>query len=78
MYSLHLPALSSLSGAKFLLISLLSSNLYSLINLLYDTTNVVLEKDGENRLGRWCEKSRRLTQSQGEEEYPTNNKWKDG
>jgi len=33
--------------------------------------NVVLEKDGEDQLGRSCEKWRSVTESQGAEEYPT-------
>ena len=40
--------------------------------------NVVLEKDGEDRLDRSCEKWRSITQSQGEEEFPTYNKRKEG
>ena len=36
--------------------------------------NVELDKDGEDQLGRACEKLGSITQSQGEEEYPTYNK----
>ena len=32
--------------------------------------NVVLEKNGEDQLNRWCEKWRSVTQSQVAEEYP--------
>jgi hypothetical protein len=31
-------------------------------------SNVVLEKNGEDRMDRWCEKWRSITQSQGGEE----------
>jgi hypothetical protein len=39
---------------------------------------VVLEKDGKDQLGRLFEKRRSVTMSQGGEEYPTNNKEKEG
>jgi hypothetical protein len=35
---------------------------------------MVLEKDGEDYLDRWCEKGRNITCSQEGEEYPTHNK----
>jgi hypothetical protein len=40
--------------------------------------NVVLEKNGEYQLDRSCKKWRRITQSQGGEEYPTHNTKKKG
>ena len=40
--------------------------------------NVVLEKDVEAELGRSCEKLGNVTKGQGEEEYPTDNKKKEG
>jgi len=39
---------------------------------------VVLEKDVEAELGRSCEKLGNVTKGQGEEEYPTDNKKKEG
>ena len=40
--------------------------------------NVVLEKDGEDKLDRSCEKWRSVTYSQWAEEYPTWNKKTEG
>ena len=40
--------------------------------------NVVLEKDREDHLDGLCEKWGSSTQSQGEDEYPTYNKKKEG
>ena len=39
---------------------------------------MVLEKNGEVQLDRSCEKRRSITQRQGGEEYPTNNREKEG
>ena len=39
--------------------------------------NVVLEKDGEVKLGRSCEKLRSITKSQGGQEYRTCNEQKE-
>ena len=39
---------------------------------------MLLEKDGENQLGRSCEKLRNITQSQGGKEYRTYSKTMEG
>jgi hypothetical protein len=39
---------------------------------------MVLEKDGEDQLDQLCEKWRSITNSQGHDEHPTNNKKKEG
>jgi hypothetical protein len=40
--------------------------------------NVVLEKNGEDREGRSCKKRIRVTRCQAGEEYPADNKKKEG